>query len=237
LPASASIDAHSATITGKGASLADNPQYSAAVGAVTQPGTLIQAMVIDGKYLLNLGSVDSLLGAFLKNPKTTKETLVQILEKDLETYQTLPPYELILLADVVTESEQVGLMALVYSNADDAQKAAEILPARIKAYTSQGMARPLTDLLKERHVDRVQTQIVDDAATKKTVLLLKFATPKATTEQKLVFGDLKSATESKVTAPGIVFRMLSNMLFQADANWLSTVPRETLQQQLATLKK
>ncbi len=236
-PSGASIDMHISTITGKGASLADSGWYRAAIEAVTQSGFLLRTMILGGRQTLALSSANSFMNLFQDPIKFPPEKIVQILEKELETYQTLPQYELIVLADVVTDTEQVTLMALVYSNADDAQKALGILPARIKTYTSLVKARPLTSVLEDLHIEQVQTQIIDSATAQKTVLLLKFAAPKATTEQILALGATPTAAASKVVSPGAIFNTLDGMLIRQDMNWLSTVPRETLEKQLAGLKK
>jgi hypothetical protein len=237
-PSSASIDLHIATIAGKGTSLADSARYRAAAEAVTQSGVLLQVIFLDERQLQYLSSASSVMNVFRDPIKFPPEKVVEILEKELETYQTLPQYELILLADVVTDTEQVALMALVYSNAGDAQKASGILPARIKTYTSLVTARPLTSVLADLHIEQVQTQIIENAAAQKTVLLLKFAAPKATTEQILALRATPAAAGTGVTSPGAIFLTLDkSMRGQPDMNWLSTVPRETLEKQLAGLKK
>jgi hypothetical protein len=78
-------------------------------------------------------------------------------------------------------------------------------------------------------VNRIEAHVVESDGTGKQVVLLTFATPKATPEQILALTP-DNAGQPDVTAPGLVYRLLINAVFQRDAGWLSTTPREVLEQ-------
>lgn len=217
------IDDHIAVTGDNLPSLADAPEYRAAVEAVTADGPLLQAYVVGGEMLNTLaGSL-----ALLMNSDLTPEQLEELKDRLLEDYEPLPAFELMLIADTVTDTEQAARAALVYSDKAAAEQAADMLPERIANYQSLRVNMPFADLLQELGVDNVYVQVVKTAAGK-CVVLLTFAIPKATPEQILEFAPGNNQPAG-VTAPGLIYNLLVQSAVMRDLGWLSTVPREALE--------
>lgn len=218
------IKDHAANVKDNKASLATLPQYRAAVDAITSGGNLLQAYVWDGEVLAQMRMLSLTTAVLGSNAKP--EVVKKFLQEMLKDYKPIPMYELLVFADVATESEQVGEVALVYSSEDDAKAAAEVLPQRIDTYVSLTVKKPLIELLHDRKVDSPKTEIVESNG--KYVLVLKLATPKATIEelQKL---DIKDPNPPAVTAPGLIYRLLVNAAMQRDLGWLSSIPLADLE--------
>ncbi len=215
---------HIDVITGKEQSLAQLPQYRAAVDAITSDGNLLQAYFWDGEVLARMRMLSLTTAVLGANAKP--ELIKKFLQDMLKDYKPIPMYELLAFADVATDTEQVGEVALVYSSEADAKAAAEVLPQRIDTYVSLAVKKPLIELLHERRVDSPKVDIVESNG--KYVLVLKLATPKATIEelQKL---DIKDPNPPAVTAPGLIYRLLVSAAMQRDLGWLSSIPLADLE--------
>jgi hypothetical protein len=223
-PSLAVIEDHLAITGGSASTLADAPEYQAAVKALNPDGVLLQAYFWDGDILARMGQLDFLTKSIRLSPNQLKT----VLSTFLEDYETLPAYQLLAFGDVVTETEQVARIALVYSDDTAAQQAANLIPKRIAAYQSVAAHRPFTDLLKDRRVADVGVEVITDDTAGKSLVLLTFATPKATPEQITALR-LDNPNPPDVTAPGLVYRLLVDAAFRFDLGWLSTVPREDLE--------
>jgi hypothetical protein len=217
------INDHLALLEGRISSLADAPEYRAAVESVTADGILLQAYIWDGELLNRLSDPPHLPESI------TPEQQRELLQRMLEDYETLPAYELLVFADTVTDIAQMAHVALVYSDMAMAQRAATILPVRIASYQSQWLRRPIVEVLKQRGVAEPQVQVIKNAETGKIVVLLSFATLKATPDQILALTP-GSAEPPDVAAPGLIYRLMVNLALRMDLGWLSTLPRETLEQ-------
>ncbi len=217
------IENHLAVAEGKMGSLADAPEYRAAIQAVTAEGVLLQAYIWDGEILNRLSEIPRLPNLL------TPEQRRQLFEMLLEGYETLPTYELLVFADTVTDTEQIARVALVYSDADAAKQASTILPNRIMNYTSLRVDRLFTELLQDRGVAEPQVDVLKNTDEGKTVVMITFATPKATPDQILALTP-GNDNPPDVTAPGLVYNLLVQSAFSMDIGWLSTLPRETLEQ-------
>lgn len=217
------VENHLEVMNGDAPSLAEAPEYRAAVEALTSEGTLIQAHFFDGELLLGISqfSLD-----FMRSPSA--EQIKLVLQDILKDYETLPAYSLLVLGDVATDTEQIGKVALVYDDADSAKTAAELIPRRIAAYTSIAVNRTLQELLEERHVTGVTAEVVKSGDTGKYVLLINLPTPKATPEQisQMTIGN---TDPPDVTAPGLIYRLLLDAIYRRDTGWLITTPREELE--------
>ncbi len=224
IASSASIDnvqAQAVVMNENRGSLAELPPYQAAVEAISQQGVLLQAYFWDGDLLLQMKEptfIDPRL-----SPDQAGEIFRRLLDAD---FQTLPQYELLAFADIVTETHQVGRIALVYSSDADAKQAVGLLPERISGYISFAQNRPLNEMLADRKVDAVDVEVVKAAG--RYVVLVSFATPKATPEQ-IVQLTMTNPDPPDVTAPGRVYALLTDMAIRADLGWLSTVTREELE--------
>ncbi|MBI1278371.1 MAG: hypothetical protein GC179_09610 [Anaerolineaceae bacterium] len=209
---------HIDSATGNEQSLADLPQYRAVVDAFTADGSLMQAYFWDGELIAQMSLLSPV--SVILGERATPELVKKYFQDLLKTYKPIPAYQLLAFADVASDSEQIGEVALVYSTEADAKAAAEVLPARINDYVSIAIKRPLTGMLKDRRVDEPQIDIVNSNG--KYVVVIKLATRKATPEEIQQF-DIANTNTPDVTAPGLVYRMLVSAAIQRDLGWLSTV--------------
>ncbi len=219
------VEAHIHTFTGTTGSLADVPEYIAGAEAMTSVGSLMQAMILDGETLARIRGDDSIDVLF--DPRMTAEQLQEAIHTQLEDFQDLPVYSLMMLGDTATEDEHIGMVALVYGVTGDADLAANIIQERINGYQSLYYRQPLLDVLTERHLD-VEISIYERGDL--AVLLVQFVTPKATPEEIIAITDFNRAdNDLQRIFPGAAYRLLTQSIFSLDAGWLSTVTRADLE--------
>lgn len=222
------IEEHIAVAQGERRSLGDTPEYQAAIHAMTSDGVLLQAMFVDGESLLRFTSTSPVATAMM-NPGITEEQIRAILEQRLEGYETLPQFTLLGLADVATETEQQARLILIYGSREDAERAAEVLPARIEAHQHLRARRPLPELLAERFIEATRYEVVEDSD--RAALVITFAGRKGTPEEVVQFANilLDNSAYPQIAFPGAMFRLFTDMVYSADLGWLSTVPRSELE--------
>ncbi len=205
--------------TGKEQSLADLPQYRAVADAFTADGSLLQAYFWDGELIAQMSLLSPASALF--GQQATPELVKKYFQDMLKTYKPIPAYQLLAFADIASDSEQIGAVALVYDTEADAKIAVEALPARINDYTSIATRQPLTKMLKDRKVDEPKIDIV--SSNGKYVVVIKLATRKATSEEIQQF-NVTNPNTPDVTAPGLIYRMLVSAALQRDLGWLGSVP-------------
>lgn len=218
------------------ASLGADERYQAAVEAVMQQGVLMQAIFMDAPLILSqFAEPDDPLLALGFDPSMTmeqREALIRELFADGvgETYQTLPRFSLMMMADVASETEQIGVLAFVYDDIEDATTAAEVIPQRIENYISLRARQPMTDILDDRRVEAVETKVLTVGDS--NVLLVLFPTQKATIEEIPIitdFRNLRDTDRPNVTPPGLIFRLFSDMFVSRDMGWLDLTTRAELE--------
>ncbi|MBN8637748.1 MAG: hypothetical protein J0M07_20685, partial [Anaerolineae bacterium] len=126
----------------------------------------------------------------------------------------LPPYKLVLFADVVSETEEIGTVVLVYAQPADAEAAARIIPTRIAAYQSLVTQRGFGDLLAERQVE-VRAEVLSGEFY--TTVRLDFAAP------------IPPAEALTDDSPRGTYPLLLRAFAQRDMGWLSTMSREAVE--------
>jgi hypothetical protein len=227
------VEGHIAVMQGERRSLAEAGEYQAAVNALTEGGVLVQALFLDGEMLLGMTGA-SPLEPLLMRGQVTAEQREAILRAYLEEYETLPQFSLLAMGDVVTETEQQGRLILIYGSREDAERAAEVLPARIEQYESLRFRRPLSEILAERCIEQVRYEVIEDDAANRAALVITFPTPKAAPEEIILFNNitLDPSGVPQKAFPGAVFRLFSEMVYAQDIGWLSTVPYSELEAQL-----
>lgn len=192
------VESIQSVIAGDSPSLADNPAYMTAYHAIPADETILQAQFLNpGVFLVDVA-------AFL-----TGQELVDRLIEQIDP--VLEPYELIALADTVTESEQVVYLVLVYGNAEDAESAVEIVPARIESMDSFVTERPFTELFADREISAIDAYMVGDDMTGKTSAVFAFHAPLAPDEPDETLGYIQSS---------MVFRLLMDMVYRRDMPFL-----------------
>lgn len=216
-PSLEQVEGYMDATIGDGKSLADDPRYQAAVGAVSELGTVMQASIMDGEYLLSDGSAISMM---LPEQGTA--------DFPIEDFQTIVPYNLMMIADVVSEDEQIGVAAFVYTDTATAGAAVAEIARRLQTFPSLRTQRPIADMLEERRAT-VETRVVERGGL--AVALALLTTPKATAGQIVQFSPTTNPDDlPPVTAPGILYRLLLNMVQARDDLWYSTVPREVMEE-------
>jgi hypothetical protein len=194
--------AHLAATAGKQPSLADDANHRAAVNAVSQEAHVIQATIA------NPVVVERIAGQ--KPVNSLSE----------ENFQELPAFEFFILADVVTEGEQIARLGFVYADAATAKSAAAILLERLENHpTIQFGGKTVGGMLAERNVTAPRYYVVKEAG--RAVLVLEFPTRKATTAEIVPMREV--GYEASATPPGLVYRLFMGLLNSNDTGWMSTL--------------
>lgn len=219
------VDAHIQTVNGSIPSLADVPEYAAGVEAMSSIGTLIQAMILDGEILLSVQQDSSLVSNVVAGVPI--EQIRALIREQLEDFQDLPVYSLMMLGDTATEDQHIGMVALVYGDAETAELAGDVIQNRIANYESLRFRRAMADILAERYLT-VETSVVESGDL--AVLLVQLVTPKATPEEIIAITDVtRDHGDLERTFPGAAYRLLVDAVISRDMGWLSTVTRAELE--------
>lgn len=213
--------AHLDATAGAAPNLADDSSYLAAVNAVSKDADVVQSMIANPTVAQRIADrmpIDERLPADKRT--ATQETM-------LETFQELPPFELLILADAVTEDEQIARLGIVYKDADTAERAAPILLERLAGHQSVQFQRPFTELLTEYKVTDPR-YFVHQGADRAT-LVLEFPTQKATPKELVQMGENLFDYEGTTTPPGLLYRLFFQMFMMDETSWLSTASRAELE--------
>lgn len=186
-----SVQAVVQAVQDKTPSLADAPEFRAMANALAPHGTLIQAQIPDTRYVL-------------------RQTPVGLSEAAQKPF---PDYSLIGFAHTHDDKAQYVVIPIVFDKAEDAEKAAAILPERAAGYTSTTWNQPFMKLAEERGGTLQEPTIYQDAETGKTVLLLVF--------EAALDGEEPGMTEGSFRASGILFQLFIASIAQRDMPWLA----------------
>lgn len=203
-------------------SLADDPDYQAAAAAVAEQGVLLQAYIPDQHHLLFELSDPPFFEFPPYELVDRSRSLQQLLDNG---YTTLPRFDLLMLADVVTETQQVTDVILVYRDEADAQAAATIVPERINQYRLYLGSQLISDALASRFVNSVETHIV--RAADRWVVRFEFGADKAEAEEIIALSR-PSLRTPQVSTPGSIFQLFHELVWNGEVAWLSIVTREEL---------
>jgi hypothetical protein len=195
--------------------LADAPDVQAAARAVLQSGQLIQAHFYGPTMFIGTDSTVAMTA--LLDPQMTDEERAAVIEELRTSIEsgtsTLPYYSLVVLADVVEDNAQFVRIGLVYTDAEVAQMAADVVYARMLEYQSEILEVALRDLLLDRTAFLWQPQLYTDDVTGLTVVVLTIRAPMPPNEKT---GDLPM-----IPASSMVFRLMISMIYQRDMGWLA----------------
>jgi hypothetical protein len=207
--------AHLDAAAGKTPSLGDDPGYQAAVEAIYQEADILQAVIANSSIVQRIST------AFPIHEQLPPETLSAAMEALTANFQELPNYDLLILADAVTDDEQIGRLGIVYKDSESAEMAGPILLDRLGTYPSFRFdGRSIDELLADRNVSDPRTYIHQGA--ERVVLVLEFPTPKATSEEMVKMVDI-IGFQGTTTPPGQVFRLFYELFLTMDTGWLSTI--------------
>jgi hypothetical protein len=130
-----------------------------------------------------------------------------------------PPYDLLILADVVTQDEQIVRLGLVYRDIESPETVASALLERLASHQSAQFKRPFAELLTDRNVTNPRYFIYREAD--RTVVVLEFPTRKATSDELAQMVNIITY-EGNATPPGLVYRLFFQALGMGDIRWLGS---------------
>jgi len=130
----------------------------------------------------------------------------------------LPTTSLLVMADVVTDGEQIARVALVYADAASAEAAAASLLDDLAAYRLQS-GETGAEMLARLNVTEPRHYVREGSDC--AVLVLEFPTPKAPSAE---IGKMRRMDyESGATRPGLVYRFFYTMFVQRDTGWFNGI--------------
>jgi hypothetical protein len=212
--------AHLGAAEGTLPSLADDPAYRTAVIAISQDADILQVMIA------NEALVHGIANRIPIDLRYRPTTQLIDLNAYLEEYQELPLYNLLILADAVTNDEQIARLGIVYRDEKSAEMAASILLSRLESEQSAIDRIPFGEHLADRNVTSPRYYIHQEGG--QVVLVLEFPTPKATFEELVQMGDLYRY-EGTTTMPGFVYRLFLEHFLSDDTCWLSAATQADLE--------
>ncbi|MCC6805651.1 MAG: hypothetical protein IT319_22405 [Anaerolineae bacterium] len=175
------------TINGSFDSLASDPDYSAAAEALGTAGPVLQAYIFNPADILPLSEA---LAGLTADPAAVKAQRAEL----AANFVPVPAYNLIAIGDAATDSEQIALLALVYTDQADAEAAAALFPAQLTDFESFAYQRPFSDVLTERGVTSVEASVYPASSGRSVmVLTLRASLPDADTASSMAFGVLINA--------------------------------------------
>lgn len=206
------LELQAEALAGEAPTLADNADFRAIAEAITQDGLLRQMWFVNPVNITPDSS--AVVGAIAENPESASEVATREAER-AENAAPIPPYRLAAFADIATETEQIAVIALAYTDAEFAEGAGEILLDRMENYVSLRTQQPLTQMLEERGVTSIETEIYE--TDERAVLLILLRGTQVTAEP--VDEEL-----SRLASSSMLFRLLPTMYTQRDIGWLAWIP-------------
>jgi hypothetical protein len=137
-----------------------------------------------------------------------------------------PPYDLLVMADVVAKDEQITRLGLVYRDIDSPEMVASALLERLASRQSAQFKRRFAELLTARNVTSPRHFIYQEAD--RTVVVLEFPTRKATLDELAQMVNIITY-EGNATPPGLVYRLFFQTFGMEDIGWLSPATQAELE--------
>lgn len=187
------VTASQQVLTNADGSLASDPVYRAASIALSQQGVVLQVTFIGGESLQTSSE------AALENPP--------------DGIAPIAPYMLYAIADVASETEQIGIAAFVFQAESDAAAAVKQMSTRLSLMSSLAANRPWQELLTSRNITITADVLPVDGLY---VAVLRFSTPLATVEELL---EATSEDAAGRQLPAAVYSFLFRGLSNRDDQW------------------
>lgn len=206
-PSDTALDSVVAAVSDETDSLADLPAYEVAANVLSAKGTLLQAY-----FILPTAIGGSITDILLMNSRMTQEQVEAILERLEADFEPMPAYSLVVLAEVATAEEDLTVITLIYPDGETAAAAADVLPARIENYTSLVTQQAFSEMLEQRGVTSIDTEVVEGEERAALVLTLHAPLPGTDTPE----GD------SRPQQLGMVYNLFVRSYMMRDLGWLAT---------------
>jgi len=187
--------------------MADDPSYHAIAVAVDPTVTLIQATLLPGG-MLDVGP--EIYGLLSDSPEEAGRLVV---EPD-ELFEPMPAPGLLGILDGATETEQVVILALAYTDEADAAVATEVLPRRLETLPTLS-AGALSELLAERGVTSVVGRVVPPGDETAPLAVVELRAPLASPEP--------TADGGRPASSSHLYRLFVDLAFRRDLLWLVPV--------------
>lgn len=201
----ATVEAMLSAWDGNALSLADSPDYQAAVLVAAERGMMRQAAFFASETPA-FGDVETFIAV---SPLTQAQR-----DELLDRLTPLPLYSLVMLAETadLDSRTQAGHVLLVYDDEANARVAIEAMQANLQpdGFISQRARRPFYDLMTER--GEMTFQVVAHEDTGRYVVLFSLQAP-------LV--QLPQPDETTPTFSGLQFRLFLDMVISRDTVWLA----------------
>lgn len=202
----ATVDGMIAASAGDAPSLAFDPDWSAAAGALAGEGTtLIQATFVPGSLLL----IDP--AAILSSDPSLADLKAWVAQLRDEGFRAIPPATLLAIGDAATGTEQVVTLALTFPTLADAQTAAEVIPERLGQMRSLRVQKTWTELLADRGVTSVEGAATETPAGG-GVATITLRAPLA--------GDEPDDT-GRLVASSMLYRLFTQAVYARDTDFLA----------------
>ena len=176
--------------------LANAPEFRALDAMLKARGTLLQALFVRDAT------------TFSSTPVNFNYTTATATSGALKP---LPAYRGAVLAHVVNSADVYTLIGLVFDRETDARVAGDAVLQRMNAYRSVVNSRTLRDAIKDRNGTLAPYELVNDAPTGKTLLVIPI---------RSVIESDQPDSNGYFTPSGVLFRMLVEMYYQRDLPWL-----------------
>lgn len=206
-PSDTALNSVIAAVSDDSESLADLPAYQVAANVLSAKGTVLQAYFILPTMIG--GSITDIL---LMNSRMTQEQVEAILERLEADFEPMPAYSLVVLAEVATAEEDLTVIVLIYPDGETAATAAEVLPARIENYTSLVTQQVFSEMLEDRGVTSIDTEVVEGEERAALVLTLNAPLPGTDTPEGA----------SRPQQLGMVYNLFVRSYMMRDMGWLAT---------------
>lgn len=179
-------------------SIADNANYVAAIHAIARENILIQGTFVHPSSIT------------LNFDRSISDEIYSEVEQMRADSLELDPYNLIMIADTATDTEQVVYITLVYNFEWGAEKAVELIPERIETHHSLFGWRPLRELFAEREITIVPRVIADEDNNRYVAVF----------EMRAPLPDNEEVNRSLVSS-STVYRLFIQMINTRDTLWLA----------------
>ncbi len=181
-------------------SLADNATYRAAVGAIEGDNLIIQGAFLHPALVI-------------LDPSVTMSVPADEVDEMMREVEVLSPWDVAMIADTATDSEEVVYVILVYRELALAEEAVATIPERINTMNSIMTEEPFQALFSVRGVEEVIGTVVTDEENERFMAVLEFRAPLPDNTED----DMGTLTQSSR-----VYQLLISMVYSRDLIWLAT---------------